>query len=330
MGKKRAHAELGKEEGIRKRLKKEKKHKKSKKKGKERDNGTIQKPSAPKVEPETQAEEMKDEIEYPYPVEESDHCETPAEAYKDIAEFLTFYATRLGKEPSELSIYDPYFCEGSMKARLAESGFPKVYNKCEDFYEKIRTETVPEYDGMNQCAFPCCRLSVDHVLLLCPCSKTVLVTNPPYSLEHVPKLLEFCGASNKPFFLLMPNWVYNKDYYWSALSSKATKPIQPFYICPAVRYQYSTPKGRRQKKSGKRTAPFPSFWYCHLGPHTASAMKWWMFQKTKTDRQIDVAATENDIPVKFLDQNDPRMKKIKNIQKRQKYIARKKAQRATQ
>mmetsp|Transcript_22794 Transcript_22794/g.23016 ORF Transcript_22794/g.23016 Transcript_22794/m.23016 type:complete len:83 (+) Transcript_22794:83-331(+) len=37
-----------------------------------------------------------------------------------------------------------------------------------------------------------------------------------------------------------------------------------FYIVPHKRYMYTTPKGRRQIKSAKYTAPFPSFWYCHV------------------------------------------------------------------
>lgn len=32
-------------------------------------------------------------------------------------------------------IYDPYYCQGSTVARLASLGFPRVYNRKEDFYE---------------------------------------------------------------------------------------------------------------------------------------------------------------------------------------------------
>jgi hypothetical protein len=34
---------------------------------------------------------------------------------------------------SELRIYDPYYCDGSVIRNLAELGFTNVYNKKEDF-----------------------------------------------------------------------------------------------------------------------------------------------------------------------------------------------------
>ena len=45
----------------------------------------------------------------------------------------------LGKTPEELVIYDPYFCQGSTVRRLASLGFPRVYNKNEDFYQVGKT-----------------------------------------------------------------------------------------------------------------------------------------------------------------------------------------------
>ena len=38
----------------------------------------------------------------------------------------------------------------------------------------------------------------------------VLVTNPPYSGDNIDKLMKFSLSSGKPFFLLMPNYVYEK------------------------------------------------------------------------------------------------------------------------
>lgn len=39
----------------------------------------------------------------------------------------------------------------------------------------------------------------------------VVVTNPPFSGEHVPKILSFCAREDaKPWFLLLPNYVYLK------------------------------------------------------------------------------------------------------------------------
>ena len=78
--------------------------------------------------------------------QECDHCETSERAYADIAPLLSALAAELGKTPEELVIYDPYFCQGSTVARLASLGFPRVYNRKEDFYEVRR--------GRRR---PCCR-----------------------------------------------------------------------------------------------------------------------------------------------------------------------------
>ena len=149
--------------------------------------------------------------DYPYTVNEDDHCETPVEAYSDIASLLNRLAVSIGKTDEKLKIYDPYHCEGSVIARLASIGFENVYNVKEDFYASILNNEVPEYD--------------------------VLVTNPPYSSEHMKKLLRFCAESKKPWFLLLPNYVYMKDYYGPSLIGQ-----KPFYVAPRKRYLYTTPK----------------------------------------------------------------------------------------
>lgn len=69
------------------------------------------------------------------PWQECDHCETSERAYADIAPLLKALAWELGKVPEELSIYDPYYCQGSTVGRLAALGFSRVYNQKEDFYE---------------------------------------------------------------------------------------------------------------------------------------------------------------------------------------------------
>lgn len=215
-----------------------------------------------------------DTNDYPYHVVPDDHCETPIEAYQDVASFLETIAGQLGKTRETLNIFDPYYCEGSMKERLSSLGFKNVINEKRDFYERIRNGTLPQFD--------------------------VLVTNPPYSGDHMEKLLRFCTGEQcrRPWFLLMPNYVYTKDYYgeifggsvggkssrseagaWKAskhanlvhpttagavVQQTPTRP--PFYVTPAGnrRYLYTTPKGRRQEKSAKYTSPFPTFWYCQV------------------------------------------------------------------
>eukprot|EP01035_Chromulina_nebulosa_P017655 gene17655-23242_t len=171
--------------------------------------------------------------EYPFTVTPDDHCETSETAYSHISSILTVIAAQINKSADVLQIYDPYYCEGSVKERLASHGFKNVYNEKEDFYEKLLNNAIPDFD--------------------------VLVTNPPYSGNHIEKLLSYCVGLKKPFLLLLPNYVYMKDCYKNLIGYNSNQCI---YIAPCKRYLYSTPKGRRQKKSSKYTSPFPTFWYC--------------------------------------------------------------------
>ena len=154
--------------------------------------------------------------EYPYIVDDDDHCESPLEAYSDISGFLNELAKELNKTPETLAIYDPYYCEGSVVARLNSLGFKNVYNRKEDFYAVAASNSLPNFD--------------------------VMVTNPPYSGDNVEKLLRISLSSSKPFFLLMPNYVYTKEYYDRiVLSYKRSI----FYVVPKKgRYLYTTPKAR--------------------------------------------------------------------------------------
>ena len=69
---------------------------------------------------------------YPFEPDPDDHCESPLEAYRDIAPLLHQLATRLSRRPSELRIYD-FYCAGTCVKHLAAVGFTSVYNRCEDF-----------------------------------------------------------------------------------------------------------------------------------------------------------------------------------------------------
>ena len=75
---------------------------------------------------------------------------------------LHYLALALNKTAADLRIFDPYYCTGAVKRHLSTLGFTNVHNENEDFYEAVRTRNVPPYD--------------------------VLVTNPPYSSDHIPRL----------------------------------------------------------------------------------------------------------------------------------------------
>merc|ERR1719375_2995890 len=66
-------------------------------------------------------------INHPFQADRADHCETSLQAYDNIAPFLDLVASQLGKNRSVLSIFDPYFCVGTMKKHFRSLGFPTVY-----------------------------------------------------------------------------------------------------------------------------------------------------------------------------------------------------------
>jgi len=243
-------------------------------------------PSTPNP-PETSSPEF----EYPFIINPQDHCETPQEAHEHISLFLTYLAEEiLGKDKSQLCIYDPFYCEGRVISNFSNLGFTNVIHPCEDFYTVLESGTVPEFD--------------------------VIVTNPPYSGGHIDRFLKFCVSTAKPWFLLLPNFVYMKDYYLSVLIPEGQiVPQRVFYIVPETRYLFWTPKGRHQEKSKDFTSPFITFWYCHFGDKLAEAFTWVKQQPKST---CVMAKEIVDLPLRVLDQNDIRAKKNKKKRKKSK------------
>eukprot|EP00873_Tetraselmis_striata_P026462 jgi/Tetstr1/446726/TSEL_034214.t1 len=213
----------------------------------------------------------------PFDTDPTDHCETPFEAYRDIEPFLFRAAQALGKSKEELLIYDPYFCEGSMVAHLRKLGFPRVYNRNEDFYEAIRRGKTPRYD--------------------------VLVTNPPFSADHMKRIVQFCVEQSKPFFLLMPNFVLKKTYYRELVEAAARKLAEPSFLAPNSGYKFWSP-GRAKfcsrfvanTRGGVGDAvPFETIWYIggHSPKDVAAMHKWW---QKKYEGSAQLAAGEAQLP----------------------------------
>jgi len=192
--------------------------------------------------------------DFPYPVDPDDHCETPLEAYRDIAPLLSQLAGTINpnNKQQQLRIYDPYYCNGAVVQHLQTLGFPNVYNRKEDCYAR--------WNNSNN----------NNSLLV----YDVLVSNPPYSGNHIERLIRYltCPLSSnqsrdRPWFLLLPQWVHKKDYYVRAMAQHR---ITPFYLVPrhGRRYVYRPPPQFRSKRASdvhQQTAPFVSLWYCWGG-----------------------------------------------------------------
>jgi hypothetical protein len=102
---------------------------------------------------------------------------------------------------SDLRIYDPYYCNGAVQKNLASLGFPNVYNRKEDCYRIWKVGLVESTSTM-----PATGSDVNYPPF------DILVTNPPYSADHMEKLMLHLTSTNskfgsRPWFLLMPNWV---------------------------------------------------------------------------------------------------------------------------
>jgi hypothetical protein len=223
-----------------------------------------------------------------------DHCETGIKAFRDLKFILQAFARILNRSPTEtLSLYDPYFCTGRVKEHLARLGFPNVYNENEDFYAKINDQAVPPHD--------------------------LLITNPPYSEDHMPRILEYCASQPEPFLLLLPSYVVFKDYYLAYLASPGCKPI--FCVPKSGRYSYNSPSDESQNLRAQRIAPFASFWYIDCKQHRGALLEELskhraaMVHQGITDAEDGlVCSNVQAIPLRVLDENDPRKIKAKTVE----------------
>jgi len=141
---------------------------------------------------------------WPFDAHVGDHFETSLAAYEDIVRLLQFAARAKARRhgrpavgaEAKLRIYDPYFCSGRMPKLLRELGFPRVINRCRDFYRDAAEDALPRFD--------------------------VLLTNPPYSGDHKERLFDFIVERQRragtlgypePFFVLLPSWTVGKVFY---------------------------------------------------------------------------------------------------------------------
>ena len=179
---------------------------------------------------------------FPFKTDEADHAETPFEAYEDIDPVLKFLQHLVGKTSKTMKIYDPYYCGGAVKNHMAKLGFDNVHNQKEDFYARAERSAKGPGDF------------------------DVLMTNPPYSANHVERLFKYCAKTpDKPFLLLLPMYFYTEPFYKETIGSQSNL-SNLFFICPGLggRYGYTPPNWAgvdREDSAPSGIAPFPSFWY---------------------------------------------------------------------
>lgn len=207
--------------------------------------------------------------DHPFEVDTRDHAETPFEAYRDIEPLLFRLALELRKDKAKLRIYDPFFCEGSVKTHLARLGFTTVINENRDFYADA--EAGSKKHGVEGPGTP---------------EFDVIVTNPPFSGDHITRTLTWAAATGKPLFLLLPDFIARKGHYASfvsALSGGGTAPVSDVlsYMGPVAKaYMFAAPGrdingSKAEGEEGGEEAPdrpfhvfamsFQCVWFVHLG-----------------------------------------------------------------
>eukprot|EP00750_Incisomonas_marina_P019328 INCI3290.2.p1 GENE.INCI3290.2~~INCI3290.2.p1 ORF type:complete len:302 (-),score=35.29 INCI3290.2:116-1021(-) len=171
----------------------------------------------------------------------ADDCETSFRAVQDIAPFVEAVADVIGKSRESVVVYDPYYCKGSVSAHWKKLGFKNFVNRDADFYAQARSKETPRHD--------------------------VLVTNPPYSGDHIRRLLDFAtkpplnkqprsnhklhqaGSSGDeidgkevptftPFAILIPTHVLAQNWVGDLLQRRGLPPMA--YVAPSQqRYSFT-------------------------------------------------------------------------------------------
>ena len=211
----------------------------------------------------------------PFETDNSDHAETPAEAYADIAPLLDALARATGRTRATLRIYDPYYCDGGAARRLGALGFRCVRNEPVDCYAEWAADAAGATG--SRAARP----------------YDVLVTNPPYSGDHLQRLCAHLEAAlaprGAPWLVLVPSFVCARACYAAALAAAerararargAEAETGAAFVVPHKRYAYRPPAWAAAAGGGgggrappATTAPFVSLWLgAHLGPPGARAL----------------------------------------------------------
>jgi hypothetical protein len=233
---------------------------------------------------------------HPFQTDPHDHAETPFSAYVDIEPFLFGIALQMKSNKARLRLWDPYYCEGSVLKHLDRLGFANVRNDNVDFYATIAEDHTPPFD--------------------------VLITNPPFSGDHMERFLTYVAGISQPWLALMPQFVAQKRYFhaFKAAAAEAGREL-PVYIGPSrTAYAFTAPatasdgatllvpdapEGRRTLDSDGGSVrvfagKFQCVWFGCLGPHREAVLAWW--RKKYEGRPGVTASLAEDDPVAQLPQ----------------------------
>ena len=231
----------------------------------------------------------------PAGVSRADHRETSDAAIRDIAHVLRALAPCClppGAPPSQLRLWDPYYCQGTVKVHYARHGFPLCHNKREDFYAVARRGSLPPHD--------------------------VLATNPPFSADHIERALGFCAGNGVPWVMLLPSNVLGREW-WGGMAVRLQRggaAAPPMFLAPATSpygFDHRRPsgggagpksaRGAKQKKGhAPSAAPLETIWFIGgLEPAWARALRE-SFESAPPEQCV-LAVTEAELPLRIQQSN---------------------------
>ncbi|ORC88489.1 uncharacterized protein TM35_000161270 [Trypanosoma theileri] len=130
---------------------------------------------------------------HPFRADFNDHFETSVMALQDIMVVVQQLRQLVRPSaPENFIVYDPYYCAGTVVQHWNTLGVQRVIHENRDFYKDIEDDKVPhEYD--------------------------MLITNPPFSGDHIERMFSYLVGAKKPFAFLVPDYTATKEWYKTAV-----------------------------------------------------------------------------------------------------------------
>jgi hypothetical protein len=168
----------------------------------------------------------------------ADDRETPSRALEDIIPILSALCDVQQCELTQLSIYDPYYCNGGIKIRLENLGLDsnRIQNDPTDCYVAQKSGKVKPFD--------------------------FLLSNPPYSGDHIRRCIHYSVKSQKPWALLLPSNVIHRSWFL-----EETKDSSILYVAPFGRYEFQV------GTTSQSHVPLVTMWFIGLPPSHGNELK---------------------------------------------------------
>lgn len=161
----------------------------------------------------------------------ADDRETPLKAIEDIFPIIISIKIYKQSQLEDIQIYDPYYCNGNIKIRLQSLGLNinKIQNEPIDCYQAQKKNLVKPFD--------------------------LLLSNPPYSGDHIRRCIQYSVKSKKPWLLLLPSNVIHRQWFVNDI-----KNYNIMYIAPYEKYIFEV------NETNISHIPMVTIWFLGIPP----------------------------------------------------------------